>query len=90
MKIAAILLILISIAVIGYFGTGQYPQLAPATEDATAAGDPGSAARDDVTLRSTTAGDIVGFVVTILGLGLLIQYVFGALTSRDQSDGAYA
>lgn len=65
MKTVAILLIVISIAVIGYFGSGQFPQLAPETPDAASANPTASAkpaTRDDVTLRSTEAGDIVGFI----------------------------
>jgi para-nitrobenzyl esterase len=54
MKFAAILLIVISLAVVGYFGTQEAVAPPPVSLQ--------DAARDDVTLRSTAAGDIVGFV----------------------------
>jgi len=51
MKKFAVALILFSIAVIGYFTLRTEDQPVPAP-----------IARDDVTLRSTTAGDVVGFI----------------------------
>ena len=51
MKKFAVALILISVAVIGYFTIISRPEPAPEP-----------VVRDDVTLRSTTAGDVVGFI----------------------------
>ncbi len=51
MKRFALALILISVAVVGYFTLMSQPD--PLPEPPT---------RDDVTLRSTTAGDVVGFI----------------------------
>jgi para-nitrobenzyl esterase len=58
MKIAAMLLILLSLAVVGYLSTRtSAPLSAPMAQTQTA-----TQTRDDVTLRSMVAGDIVGFV----------------------------
>jgi para-nitrobenzyl esterase len=51
MRILAVVLIMISVAVIGYFTL-----VAPEEEP------PAPVVRDNVTLRSTTAGDVVGFI----------------------------